>query len=305
MAITFTDSTNNYAAGATSISAAHVFAVGDLLVGVYAFQGVASGSGPWGDANVGQYDTDHIGPASGWLRVGWTAPSATGVGIEVWAAINGTTAPGGRTLAFTGSYTCQLVMASYSGTYAPNTTIHDGAVRVCTTAQVVGNAPAAPAVSVNAGELIIAVGGDSMTASKFGTPAGYTSRLDVAGGGAGNVEATIADVAATAAGSTGLIVFPNAAASSSTAGTTATLAIVPAPAPSAGGLGPVVVAGMPEDLDLPDGYVLTWAALDPTTGADVAGVTVTDVSIFGTMLGSGGGGGVDLGPFMLVPGPSA
>ena len=303
MAIAFTDSVNNYAASATSISAVHSFAVGDLLIGVYAFQGVGPTSGPWGDPNVGQYAADHIGPASGWLRVGWTAPSATGVGIEVWAAINHTTSPGGRILAFTGTYTCQVVMASYSGTYAPNGTINDGAVRVCTTAQVVGNAPAAPSVSVNAGEQIIAVGGDLMTAAKFGTPAGYTSRLDVAGGGAGNVEATIADVAATAAGNTGLITFPNAAASSSTAGTTATLAVVPAP--STAGVGAVVVAGMPEDLDLPDGYVLTWAALDPTTGADVAGVTVTDVSIFGTMLGSGSGGGVDLGPFMLVPGPAA
>ena len=25
---------------------------------------------------------------------------------------------------------------------------------------------------------------------------------------------------------------------------------------------------IPADLDLPDGYVVTWAAVDPTTGAD-------------------------------------
>lgn len=63
---------------------------------------------------------------------------------------------------------------------------------------------------------------------------------------------------------------------------------------------------MPDTLDLPDGYVVTWAAVDPTSGADVAGVIVSGVSIFGTDLGGGGGGGSSgVGPFMLVPGPGA
>ena len=66
-----------------------------------------------------------------------------------------------------------------------------------------------------------------------------------------------------------------------------------------------VIAPMPADLDLPDGYIVEWSAVDPTTGADVAGVVVSNVSIFGTMLGSGAGGGIDLGPFMLLPGPAA
>lgn len=65
-------------------------------------------------------------------------------------------------------------------------------------------------------------------------------------------------------------------------------------------------AGMPPDLDLPDGYVLTWAAIDPTTGADVSGVAVSNVSIFGTLLPTGTGGTLDqAGPYMLVPGPNA
>jgi hypothetical protein len=60
------------------------------------------------------------------------------------------------------------------------------------------------------------------------------------------------------------------------------------------------------DLDLPDGYQIVWAAIDPTTGSDVAGVIVSGVSIFGTMLGAGiGTGPLVLGPYMLVPGPSA
>lgn len=66
-------------------------------------------------------------------------------------------------------------------------------------------------------------------------------------------------------------------------------------------------ATMPPDLDLPDGYIVEWAAIDPNTGADIAGVRVTNVSIFGTMLGTGAGGGgtLETGPFMLVPGPNA
>lgn len=62
---------------------------------------------------------------------------------------------------------------------------------------------------------------------------------------------------------------------------------------------------MPEDLDLPDGYIVQWNAVDPTTGANVAGVVVSAVSIFGTALAGGAGGATDLGPFMLVPGPGA
>jgi hypothetical protein len=67
-----------------------------------------------------------------------------------------------------------------------------------------------------------------------------------------------------------------------------------------------LTASMPADLDLPDGYIVTWAAIDPTTGADVSGVVVSGVSIFGTLLGSAAGnGGVPVGPYMLVPGPGA
>jgi hypothetical protein len=50
-------------------------------------------------------------------------------------------------------------------------------------------------------------------------------------------------------------------------------------------------AGMPPALDLPDGYIVTWAAIDATTGADVGGVVVSNVSLFGTNLGTGSGDG--------------
>jgi hypothetical protein len=65
-------------------------------------------------------------------------------------------------------------------------------------------------------------------------------------------------------------------------------------------------AAMAVDLNLPDGYVVVWAAIDPTSGADVSGVVVSNVSIFGTALGSGLSSGTEIaGPYMLVPGPAA
>lgn len=46
-----------------------------------------------------------------------------------------------------------------------------------------------------------------------------------------------------------------------------------------------LIAGLPPDLDLPDGYIIRFNALDPNTGAAVTGVVVQNVSIFGTNLG--------------------
>jgi hypothetical protein len=44
-------------------------------------------------------------------------------------------------------------------------------------------------------------------------------------------------------------------------------------------------ASLPPDLDLPDGYVIRWSAID-ATGAAVTGVVVSGVSVYGTALGS-------------------
>jgi hypothetical protein len=65
------------------------------------------------------------------------------------------------------------------------------------------------------------------------------------------------------------------------------------------------LAPLPPDLDLPDGYVIRWSAID-STGAAVTGVVVSGVSVYGSTLGSGfGSGSGPVGPFMLVPGPNA
>ena len=66
-----------------------------------------------------------------------------------------------------------------------------------------------------------------------------------------------------------------------------------------------VDAPLAEDLDLPDGYRVVFDAVDPLTGAAVGSVTVSNVSIFGTILGTAASTDLTLGPFMLVPGPGA
>lgn len=51
-----------------------------------------------------------------------------------------------------------------------------------------------------------------------------------------------------------------------------------------------IKAGMAPNLDLPDGYIVEWCAIDPTDGSNVSGVIVSDVSIFGRALGTLQGG---------------
>ena len=64
-----------------------------------------------------------------------------------------------------------------------------------------------------------------------------------------------------------------------------------------------LIAGLPPDLELPDGYIVRFNALDPTNGALITGVVVESVSIFGTNLGVAES--ATFGPFKLVPGPGA
>lgn len=59
-------------------------------------------------------------------------------------------------------------------------------------------------------------------------------------------------------------------------------------------------AGLPP-VTLTDGYVITFEARDPTTGAAVAGVKVSNTVLFADITGSIAL--EQLGPFMFVPGP--
>lgn len=44
---------------------------------------------------------------------------------------------------------------------------------------------------------------------------------------------------------------------------------------------------MPQGIVVGDGFILQFRAVDPTTGADVSGVTVSNVNIDGDDAGSG------------------
>lgn len=62
---------------------------------------------------------------------------------------------------------------------------------------------------------------------------------------------------------------------------------------------------MPQDLDLPDGWTIRVTAVD-TGGNLVSGVNVSNMAIVADApLGAGAGGGLEVGPFLLVPGPEA
>ena len=302
MAFAFIGNASATASAATEIDCNRPAGVsaGNIIIAVFGFEGVAAGSGPWIIPNNGQFSTNYIGAAEGWQQVCWQAPGSTGVGIEVWAAIHSSGAV--QNAMFATAQNAVTVTAAYSGEYNPTGNITGALPRVATTAQVTGNMPPAPNAVANAGELIVACGADLMTAAKFGAPSGFTNRIDANRAGAGTVDATIADATAVAAGATGLITFPNNAASSSTTGATATLLIIPAPTtPGAGG---IINAGLPEDLDIGSGYTLQVAALDPSTGNPVSGVTVSNL-IFTADQISGTPEGLEVGPFMLVPGPNS
>lgn len=66
-----------------------------------------------------------------------------------------------------------------------------------------------------------------------------------------------------------------------------------------------LTAAMPEGMEVGQLFVIEWAALDPATGADVAGVVVSDVGMLVTQLSTDDPGELAVGPFMLVPGPGA
>lgn len=64
-----------------------------------------------------------------------------------------------------------------------------------------------------------------------------------------------------------------------------------------------LTGGLPPNLVLPSGYVVRLNALDPTTGAQVTGVRVTNASfqVRPINIGAGGTGGDDFTLPLLVP----
>lgn len=50
-----------------------------------------------------------------------------------------------------------------------------------------------------------------------------------------------------------------------------------------------LAAGIPSSLDLTESWVLRFAAVDPTSGADVAGVKISNAAIICAQIGPSGG----------------
>lgn len=302
MAFAYVGNASGTAAAATEIHCNRPAGVvaGNLIIAVYSFENVAAGSGPWITPNVGQFNSNYIGPAQGWLQLCQQDPIGTGMGLEVWGAVHGTGTI--QYAMFNSAQSAITVTAGYSGEYAPNGLISDGAVRVATTAQATGNAPSSPSVFAVAGELVIACGSDAMTGT-FGNPTGFTDRIDAARAGAGTAQATIADAVQGSTGNTGLITFPNTAFTTTTQGSMATLAIRPSTVTTPNEYD--LEGSLPPDLDIGDGYTLRVAAHSPVTGQPVAGVTIGTVVFTVDYVGPSSPEDLTSGPFMLVPGPGA
>lgn len=201
---------------------------GDLLVSVIGVEGVAGGSGPWIDANVGQLTTDYGGPFTGWKQVAMIAPSATGVGVEVWAALysSGTHV----WWKFNANQSAVARMVTYTGAYSLSNQITDGAVRAAATNQWTGNNPQAPSIYAYLNEMLLAFAAEEMSSPGYGTPtpAGWTTRFDNARSGYGTAEITVADfIPVTVEGASGVIPWSANGALSTSKGGAGVLAIRP------------------------------------------------------------------------------
>lgn len=58
--------------------------------------------------------------------------------------------------------------------------------------------------------------------------------------------------------------------------------------------------GLPAGIEVSGDYIMRWRATDPTTGNDVSGVVVSNVSVYGTPLT--GTPEAKEGPYELIPG---
>ncbi len=204
--------------------------VGDFLAIAVAFEGRASGSGPW----VKPWETGDpstvIGEATDWKQILYQAPSATGSGLEIWAAIivgaGATDEP--TTVNFTGSYAAAAGMVSYSGAYGSH--ILDGAVRAFAKQQWTGDNPEAPSVYAYDRELLIACSALELDSPGYGdpTPDGWDTKVDKARADTfGNVELAMASKITVIEGATGAIPWAATSDTGSDKGATATLAVRP------------------------------------------------------------------------------
>lgn len=58
---------------------------------------------------------------------------------------------------------------------------------------------------------------------------------------------------------------------------------------------------MPANLDLDGAWTIQFAAIDPSTGDDVSGVTFSEASLIVNQVSDGAAGELAVGPFKLIP----
>lgn len=233
MSIALLGSSSASTNGATSLSIPDPgVVIGDLWVIALGFEGRAAGSGPWVQPWQSGDGTDVIGEHTHWQQVLYQAPSATGCGLEVWAAIIIGVGSGPVTANFTASYAAAAASVGYSGIYGTDI-LDGGTVRASAKDQWTGDDPECPSVYAYQRELLLAVSAIQLQTPGYGdpTPSGWDTKVDKARNNTyGNVETVIAAKPVTLEGSTGVIPFNANSAGGSDKGATATLAIRPADA---------------------------------------------------------------------------
>ncbi len=230
MSISYVGSSSSSTNGATSLSVPDPgYSVGFLAVIAVGFEGQAAGSGPWVLPHQPGDPSTVVGEATDWKQILYQAPSATGNGLEVWAAVIIGAGGGSVTVRFTGSYAAAATQVCYSGQYG--THILDGAVRAFAKRQWTGDDPEAPSVFAYEQELLLACGATQLQSPGYGdpTPVGWDTKVDKARANTfGNVETVIAGKSVTIEGNTGVIPWNANSSSGSDKGATATLAVRPA-----------------------------------------------------------------------------
>lgn len=219
MAITYIDKSSNNAFTAATDEAviAPVTAMNDdLLVVSFAFESVAAGSGPYVSS----------GP-TGWSRICYRAPSDTGTGIEVWAAI--LTASTGSLFNFSHVSSGDARESVYRGITVPGGHNVLALVADAQTAQNTGNDPVAPSATADVTDCLVVVSAaDTLSGTGFGYPAPYTKRWDNARGGTfGNAEIASGDLSPFGPGATGTISLTAPVTPAGAKGTTATIVFRP------------------------------------------------------------------------------
>lgn len=184
--------------------------VGDLLVVVFAFEGVSSGSGPWAEVTPAD--------AFGWRRETYQAPSNTGCGIEIWSAnlISGTHTD----FDLNGSLTGIVTEVAYECSGVPT-------VVQSATAQSVGDNPSCPSITTTyADTLVVACAALTLSGTGFGPAPGFTEIVDNAHNGTfGNAEVHVSEKEFATPGATGTIGLTAPASPADAAGATATLGL--------------------------------------------------------------------------------